>query len=458
MAESSLAAVVAFRAALYACFGRRRDALFELVDALLTAGAPPSLAHLSLAPVHRRGWGSVYAALRRGEVDEAALQQLLAGQAPPEGPPAYAVDVSVWPRRDAATSPERGLHYFLASHHRAPVVEGWAYQWIAQLSPACDSWTAPVDVRRVRPTEKANEAAVGQVKALVARLPPETTAAGPPLFVFDAGYDAAHFSEQLANTEVALLVRLRSNRCFFADPDPRTQPKRGRRKRHGAKFVCADPATWPPATTEFRTEDTAYGAVEVRAWAGLHSTVRRPARPGVVGGPYRGPRLHARGTVLRLAVERLPSRRRAPAVLWLWWQGPAGQAAPTPADLDRCWRAYVRRFDLEQTFRFLKQALAWVTPHVRLPEQADRWSWLVAAAHTQLRLAREAVADRRLPWERRLPASRLTPARVLRGFATLAPRLPPLAAAPKPCGRPPGRPKGRRPQPAPRYPPVKKAA
>jgi hypothetical protein len=58
--------VARFRAGLYRCCGRRRDALFDLVDALLTAGPPPSLVHLSLAPVPQRGWGSLYAAQRPG--------------------------------------------------------------------------------------------------------------------------------------------------------------------------------------------------------------------------------------------------------------------------------------------------------------------------------------------------------------------------------------------------------
>ena len=48
-----------FRTALFAAFGRRRDALFDLVDALLTAAPAPSLVHLCLAPVHQRGWGSL---------------------------------------------------------------------------------------------------------------------------------------------------------------------------------------------------------------------------------------------------------------------------------------------------------------------------------------------------------------------------------------------------------------
>ena len=43
-----------FRAALHACFTRRRDALFELADALLTGSPVPAPVHLSLEPVHRR--------------------------------------------------------------------------------------------------------------------------------------------------------------------------------------------------------------------------------------------------------------------------------------------------------------------------------------------------------------------------------------------------------------------
>jgi hypothetical protein len=59
------------------------------------------------------------------------------------------------------------------------------------------------------------------------------------------------------------------------------------------------------------------------------------------------------GTLVLVEVERLPrgERRREPKKLWLWWDGP-GEEEP---DLDLLWRAYIRRFDLEHTFRFLKQ-------------------------------------------------------------------------------------------------------
>src|SRR4051794_41778700 len=57
--DQSLAAVVlrGFREEAFGCLGRRRDALFELVDGLLAAESMASLPHLSLLPVYRRGGG-----------------------------------------------------------------------------------------------------------------------------------------------------------------------------------------------------------------------------------------------------------------------------------------------------------------------------------------------------------------------------------------------------------------
>ena len=442
-----LAPLRAFREALYACFARRADALFEVTDALLATDALPSLPHLSLVPLHRRGWGSVYDALAAGRLDGEALRALVARHPPAEGPSIYAVDVSVWPRCDAEASPGRGFYYHPSRHSAGqPIVAGWAYQWVAQLSFERDSWTAPVDVQRVQPTENANAAAAGQLAALLDRLP---ASAAPPLFVFDAGYDAVQLTQALAAAPAALLVRLRCDRCFYADPPPAApSPKGGRPRRHGAKFDCARPETWPEPGTRHVAADPQYGTVEVRAWAGLHP--KQQAHPG---RGTRKPRPIVRGTVVRVEVERLPARPYKPRVLWLWWHGPDGAL-----DLELLWRAYVRRFDLEHTLRFCKQALGWTTPRVRHPEQADRWTWLVLAAYTQLRLARRCVADRRLPWERPLPPAQLTPCRLRRAVSAVLLATGTPAAAPKPCGRSPGKPQGSRSGRATRHPALKKAA
>ncbi len=118
----------------------------------------------------------------------------------------------------------------------------------------------------------------------------------------------------------------------------------------------------------------------------------------------------------------------------------------------------MRRFDLEHTLRFVKRTLGCTTPRVRRPEQADRWTWLIVAAYTQLRLARGCVVDRRLPWERPLEPGKLTPSRVRRAVPTILLAVGTPANPPKPCGRSPGRPKGSRSGRARRYPALKKTA
>jgi hypothetical protein len=58
------------REEFYRCASRRADALFELTDAILTAGSVPSVPHLSLAEVHSRRWGSLYAVLSKGRFNK----------------------------------------------------------------------------------------------------------------------------------------------------------------------------------------------------------------------------------------------------------------------------------------------------------------------------------------------------------------------------------------------------
>jgi hypothetical protein len=444
MPTSPLARLGAFRTELRACLTRRGDALFELGDALLCAQTPlSSLPHLSLEPVHRRGWGSAYAALASGRIDTQRLRDLLAGCLQPADPLVFAVDVTTWPRCDAECSPERGYYYHPSRHSAGqPIIAGWAYQWVCQLGFDRDSWTAPVDAARLHPVGDTDQQAARQVGALLGRLP---AGAPVPLVVFDAGYDSAQLTLDLAKAQVAVLVRLRADHCFYADPPPPPAGKIGRPRRHGAKFNCADPTTWPTPTATHVAEDDQYGTVTVQTWAGLHPKQQR--HPGHGTG---GPRPIVRGTIIRVAVERVPARTRPPKVLWLWWAGPG------ELDLDLAWRAYVRRFDLEHTVRFAKQTLGWTTPRPRTPGQADRWTWLVLTAYAQLRLARQIAADARLPWEQPRPQPRLSPLRVRRGFPRLLAALGSPANAPKPCGRSPGRPKGRRSGPATRYPAIKK--
>ncbi len=67
----------AYRRRLYEeGFVCRRDALFDLADALLTYPQARSLVELSEAPLFAHRWPSLYSALSDGAVDEAALRLL----------------------------------------------------------------------------------------------------------------------------------------------------------------------------------------------------------------------------------------------------------------------------------------------------------------------------------------------------------------------------------------------
>jgi len=162
-----------FRFDLYNCATRRSDALFELCDTVVAgngvATAPPP--HLSLQPAFRRGWGSTYGALRHGEIDGEAVRDLLAACRPKNWPAVFAVDTSSWARCDAECSPERGFYHHPSRHSAGkPIVAGWNYSWVAQLNWEHNSWTAPVDVKRVRPADDTAKATADQVKALVGRI------------------------------------------------------------------------------------------------------------------------------------------------------------------------------------------------------------------------------------------------------------------------------------------------
>ena len=158
METNALERLRAFRQAIYTTFGCRRDALVEILDALLTTPVIEHPVHLSLVPGFQRTWGSIYDALNAGTMPLPRLEHLVAAQ-PLETPTAwYAVDASVWPRCDAQTSPERGYYYHHSRHsHGQPIVAGWNYSWLMQVPERCSSWTAPLRVRRMQPGENVNQ-------------------------------------------------------------------------------------------------------------------------------------------------------------------------------------------------------------------------------------------------------------------------------------------------------------
>ena len=276
MATDGDEALRSFREHLYGSFTSWGDALFELCDAVLCGVGPvSSIPSLSLEPEFSRSHGSLYKALRKGRINEDRLRRLLVANRPVDWPAVFAVDASTWARCDAETSPGRGFYYSASTHSAGqPIVAGWSYQWISQLSWAPDSWTAPLDAMRVPPGSDATSATVEQIRRLVGLLPEEGEV---PLFVLDAGYDPIAIGHDLSR---------RSRR------GPLPHPRRPRLLRGSSSSP-------QPTTGERRTASTARQAVEVLRPCDLDDAAGQPRR-------HRSPLRHRHGHCLA---------RRAPAAV-----------------------------------------------------------------------------------------------------------------------------------------------
>jgi DDE superfamily endonuclease len=446
-----LAVLSRFRLDFRRCLAARGDELFELADAVLCADGPvKTLAGLSLVPEHRRGHGALYDAVNYGRIQIGRLRRALAGlplPAWPDGRIRLAVDVCNWLRPEAATSPDRLFcHVYGRGKGQAQMIPGWPYSVVAALEPGRTSWTSVLDAIRLGPDDDETEVTAAQVREVVTRL----AAAGhwregDPriLVVFDAGYDVARLAWLLADLPVELLGRLRAGRVMWLPAPPRRPGTNGRPRKHGRELALSGPAACPDPQVTTSTTTSRYGTAVAAAWDRVHPRLTRRA----AWLDHDGPLPVIEGTLIRLQVDHLPGDRD-PKPVWLWWS----RAGAAPADVDRCWQAFLRRFDLEHTFRLFKQVLGWTAAKIRDPAAADRWTWLIIACYAQLRLARPLAADLRRPWERPAPPGRLTPARVRRGFRNIRVKVCCPAGAPKPGKPGPGRPPGSKNRhPAPRH-------
>jgi hypothetical protein len=284
--EQASGVLAAFRGEVYRCLGRRRDALFELADAVLCRpGRVHMLAELSLEPECRRGHGAVYDAVNAGQVQVARLRRALAGlplPAWPDGRIRLAADVTSWLRPDAATSAELLFcHCYGRGKGNAQLIPGWPYSFVAALEPGRTSWTLPLDAVRLGPADDATAVTAAQIREVAGRI---ITAGhwrdGDPdiLVVFDAGYDLTRLAWLLRDLPVEVLGRLRSDRVMYFPAPPRLPGTSGRPLRHGAALKLADQRSWPAPAAATATATSRYGTARAMAWARLHQ--RLAARAG----------------------------------------------------------------------------------------------------------------------------------------------------------------------------------
>ena len=368
-----------FRREFSASLTARADALFELTDAVLCADGPVrTLVDLTLVAEHRRGHVAMYDALNHGHVEPERIRRGLASLPLPraaDGRIVLAVDVGPWLRSDAPTSAERLFcHVYGRGKGQAQLIPGWPYSFVAVREPGRTSWTALLDAVRLGPTDDATAVTAEQLRAVVGRLiAARHWREGDPdiLIVADAGYDVTRLAFVLTDLPVELLGRIRSDRVLRSAKPPRRPGVTGRPPKHGPEFALGKPATWPEPQHTTITTTPRYGVATATSWDRLHPRLTHRG----CWADHDGELPLIEGTLVRLQVERLPGDRD-PKPVWLW----SSTTGATAGDVDRWWHSFLRRFDLEHTFRLLKQTLGWTAPKIRSPHAADRWTWLIIAA------------------------------------------------------------------------------
>jgi hypothetical protein len=304
---------------------------------------------------------------------------------------------------------------------------------VSALGPGASSWQVLLDAVRIGPGDDATDVTAAQLREVTERL----IAAGrwhpgapDMIIVMDAGYDPARLAWLLRDLPVTVAGRLRAGRVLYPPAPPRDPSVPGRAPKHtGTPVKCADAQGSDGAAVKGEAA-TSLGPATVTAWHRMHPKLIR-ARGSWSAHPPQEELPVVEGTLIRLA----PARGKG---MWLWASDPAAG----PERTARLWQAYLRRFDIEHAFRFLKQQLGWTAPLLRGPEAADRWTWLLIAAWDQLWLARGLAAAVRLPWQAAVPAAEMTPGRVRAAFRCVRAAAGTPASAPKPASPGPGRPQG----------------
>ena len=417
--------LIQFREAAYGLFGRARDALFEMTDAVLATPSARSFAEFSCSRYFRRGWPSLYEALQDGRPEREKLMQLYSRHVSVEERPTFAGDHTAWPRPSAYTLRERTVeHQPTPVPGNRPITLGHGYSSLVWVPEAKGSWALPLLHERIAIGESAFDKASAQLRQVVKQFDVRS------ISLWDAEYGCAPFLVATADIPADKCIRLRPNLCLFSPPPP--YKGRGRYPVHGQKFKFKDPATWSQPTADFEMDDPDLGKTRVQLWQDLH--FRKAA-----SCPMRVARL-----------QRLQSKgsRRSPKVIWIAW---IGQEPPEPTTW---WQRYLRRYAVDHWYRFAKQRLHWTLPMVSTPEQGERWSDLMPFMTWELWLARPLGIDKPLPWQKK--QAELTPGRVCQGLSDIFAQIGTPASAPKPRGNAPGWTKGRPRKPRQRFEVVKK--
>lgn len=409
-----------FRQQVYHFLDHRKDAFFELIDAVIQTASARSFAELSLASAFNRQWPSVYKALEEVTYDEQALNELCLEAVPTAQVAHFAIDVTGIRRMRSPTLKER-LYYHGAAREVAGrgLLIGLPYSILAWESRRGSSFSPPVNIQRLKPDQKATAVAADQVLwlGLYAPWQLEWRAA------LDGAYGNEKFFAPLEGKAVQVVARTRCDSVLVRLATPDQYCGKGRRPIFGPDFRCLDEQTWGPPDEEVSFEDSKHGQVQLQLWRGLG--------------------LHKKGGLIPLELirSRIHTQREQPPEAH-WYLAHNGK--PEQIITARQWyETITHRWGIEPANRFRKERLYAELPKVRQAESSDHWLMAVQLIEWQLYLACTEVTQKVLPWQKTLASDKLTPNRVIQSLTDHLSQVGTPARPVQPRGKSPGWPTGK---------------
>ncbi len=382
-----------FRQQAYDLLGHRKDAFFELLDAVVETPVARSFAELSLAPNSHRQWPSLYQALAEVTYDQQLLDELSLAQVPTDQVAHFAIDVfSVRRMRSPTLKERRYCHGAAREVGGHGVIIGLPYSITAWTSQRGSSFSPPVNIRRLKPGAKAVEVAVAQVLWLGLHTPSSLDWRA----ALDGAYGNREFFAPLQEKEVQVVARTRCDRVLYRRATVADYCGRGRKPVFGPAFRCKEERSWGEPDETIGLEDPQQGRVELQLWRGL------------------GLRKKGRFVAVELIRSQIHAEQeKPPAARWyLAWNGKSEQ----PLSVRQWYETIVSRWGIEPANRFRKERLYAELPKVRTAASSDHWLMALQLIEWQLYLARTEVAQKVLPWQKPQASTQITPNRVIQSL------------------------------------------
>lgn len=442
--------LTALRQELYFNLTLRRDAAFNIIDALSADGHKlKSVISLSESRFFPRQYSSITDGIADGLCHIAwdSINQItwLAINCKDNSNFKYhrfVVDATSNPRSFSNCLDDRTIiHTPNPTPGNKPIGVGHQYSVLAYIPPGDSAerqtWIVPVDARRVLSTEKSHELGVKQAVNFIKSQNLEDELC---LLIDDSAYGTSECRSVITSCDNLIQIfRMRNNRTVFKIAKKSTEQTKGRPKTYGCKFSLnsSDNNIQPDACESFSFETKTGKILTIEAECYEDMIFKGTKDYKASEHPFRLVKYTAFDELGILVFKR---------PLWIAMLGKRRKEI----SINEGFTNYMDRYDIEHFFRFAKNGLLMDKYQSPNCKHEEVWWKLVSLAYLQLYFAREDVIAAPKPWERYLDEFKdkdrklSSPSQTQRGFNKILQAIGTPAKLPVPRGNPTGRTHGQK--------------